>query len=125
METQIKLKYILYAAAFIFVVSAIIWLSGTFKGCSKDYVQTESDSLLNAKLDSITAIIQTDIRCNNQKYDSTINNANLERKLNQSEFNFYMSEFIKSNSKKKSLPQPLNVPESHIMTDTTRIKASA
>lgn len=104
METQIKLKYILYAAAFIFVVSAIIWLSGTFKGCSKDYVQTESDSLLNAKLDSITAIIQTDIRCNNQKYDSTINNANLERKLNQSEFNFYMSEFIKSNSKKKSLP---------------------
>ena len=104
METQIKLKYILYALAFILVVSVIIWLSGTFKGCGKDYVQTESDSLLKVKLDNITAIIQTDIRRNNQKYDSTINNANLERKLNQSEFNFYMSEFMKSNSKKKSSP---------------------
>ena len=97
-------KYALYAIALISIVSVIIWLSGTFKGCGKDYVQTQSDSLLIRKLDSVTAIIQTDIKRNNEKYDSTINNANLERKLNQKEFNFYMNEFMKSNSKKKSLP---------------------
>lgn len=99
-------KYFLYGLAFIILASAIFWLIGNLKGCSKTYTASDVDSLLIRKLDSITAIIQTDIKRNNQKYDSTINNANLERKLNQKEFNFYMNEFMKSTKKKRELTTP-------------------
>ena len=97
-------KYILYPLLIVCVLSFIVWIVGLFKGCGKDYVPVTPDSVLNRKFDSIMTIINSDIRRNNQKYDSTINNANLERKFNQRDFNFYMNEFIKSNNRKKTLP---------------------
>ena len=74
-------------------------------GCGKSRVMVEGpDSSLVRYMDSITSVITFIVNRRNERYDSTINNANLGIRANEIIFRQMMSEFVKKQEKNRKLP---------------------